>query len=382
MILTFNVIFAIGLILSYLASFVSSGMFWLISFFGISFPILLAVNFLFFIYWCISAEKWFLISMIPMLIGFPHIAELIQFNIFNQNKTPHTGVKIMTYNVRLFDFYKINTDEHSDLKIFDLIKKEAPDFLCLQEFYSSEKMGELNSVDSISNIFHSNSPDHPSSFPSENTDGSKISDSLFYFSYPLDQKGKRKRGIAIFSKYPIVGKGKLNLKSNKQNTAIYCDVKLGKDTIRIYNVHLQSIRFQKQDYHFMENINKQNVQETDEIEGSQKIFTKLKKAFIKRGMQADLLRNHIQKSPYKVIVCGDFNDTPSSYSYHTISKRLKDACIESGSGFSQTYSGIFPSFRIDYILFDPSFSGYGYKTIRQNFSDHYPVITFLKPRKP
>ena len=103
------------------------------------------------------------------------------------------------------------------------------------------------------------------------------------------------------------------------------------------------------------------------------ISHRLKYAFRKRAHQADVLSDHIHTSPYPVIVCGDFNDTPVSYTYHKIRGDLVDAFIESGRGIGNTYSGMFPSYRIDYILHSRNLRSGGFETVRVDYSDHFPV---------
>lgn len=147
------------------------------------------------------------------------------------------------------------------------------------------------------------------------------------------------------------------------------------DTVRVYNVHLQSIHLSNVDYKFVDDI--MNNKKTEELENSKNILRRLKRAFIKRSSQSDLVAEHIQNCPYSTIVCGDFNDTPASYSYNNIAQNLKDAFVESGTGFGKTYIGKFPSFRIDYILHSDKYKSYNFRTIRQKLSDHFPLTCYL-----
>jgi endonuclease/exonuclease/phosphatase family metal-dependent hydrolase len=136
-------------------------------------------------------------------------------------------------------------------------------------------------------------------------------------------------------------------------------------------VHLQSIKFQYKDYELVEKFEAKN--DNERLEGSKIIFNRLKQGFIKRAVQVDILRDHMNSSPYPVILCGDFNDTPVSYVYGVLSKNLKDAFQQSGFGFGRTYAGIFPSFRIDYIFHDKKYKSSDYNTIHKAYSDHYPI---------
>jgi endonuclease/exonuclease/phosphatase family metal-dependent hydrolase len=94
---------------------------------------------------------------------------------------------------------------------------------------------------------------------------------------------------------------------------------------------------------------------------------------MKRAEQAATLKASISISPYPVIVCGDFNDPPGSFTYHTVSGGLKDSFVESGKGTANTYNGKLPSFRIDYILYSPVFKSYNFKVTNIDHSDHFPV---------
>jgi endonuclease/exonuclease/phosphatase family metal-dependent hydrolase len=125
-------------------------------------------------------------------------------------------------------------------------------------------------------------------------------------------------------------------------------------------------------------VNDDTTDVKNEMEKSKSILRRMKRAFVKRAIQADGIALHIASCRYKVIVCGDFNDTPASYVYHTIRGNLKDAFIESGSGFEQTYAGIFPKFRIDYIFHSKEFKSKQYHHLSETVTDHYPIISYIQ----
>ncbi len=154
-----------------------------------------------------------------------------------------------------------------------------------------------------------------------------------------------------------------------------------KDTVRVYNCHLQSIRFGAEEYKFLQNLGKDEDEQT--VKRTRNILSRLRIAFIKRATQADMIAKHIKKCPYPVIICGDFNDTPLSYTYKKITEGLVDAFRESGSGFGTTYAGPIPGLRIDYLLHSPEISAFNFKITRAKLSDHYPVAAnmILRPKK-
>jgi endonuclease/exonuclease/phosphatase family metal-dependent hydrolase len=182
--------------------------------------------------------------------------------------------------------------------------------------------------------------------------------------------GKLDFGMATFSKYPIVRKEMIEF-NESLNGSMSSDIVIGNDTIRIYNCHLQSIRL-RNDYNdlldsLIFNYNEKQLNELKDI------TIRLRQAYIQRAHQVDILTGHIASSAYPVIVCGDFNDTPVSYTYKSLSKNKKDVFIESGSGIGTTFRGNFPYVRIDYILYSPWFKSEYYKSEKVNWSDHYPV---------
>ena len=110
-------------------------------------------------------------------------------------------------------------------------------------------------------------------------------------------------------------------------------------------------------------------------ETEQKIIQRLKDGFIERAKQSRILAEHISQSPYPTMVCGDFNDTPVSYCYQTVSKNLTDAFVSCRRGIGQTYVGKIPLLRIDYIFHSKDIESLSFKIHPENYSDHHPIST-------
>jgi len=262
----------------------------------------------------------------------------------------------MSYNSMLFDLYNWTKNTHSRNIILTSLAEENPDILCLQEFYTSEEKGDFNNIDTVTNLLNAKNN---------------------HVEYTTTLRGNDHWGIATFTKFPIIKKGKIEFNTSANNLCIYTDILIKTDTIRVYNMHLQSIRFSKADYKFIDQVKNDTTDTKDEMEKSKNILRRLKRAFVKRAIQADAIAAHIERCRYKVIVCGDFNDTPASYVYHTVRGNLKDAYIESGSGFEQTYAGKFPRFRIDYILHSKEFTSKNYHHLTESLTDHYPIVSYI-----
>lgn len=349
-ILILNSVAAIVLLLCYASPLVDPALFWPIAFFGLIFPPLLVINLLFGIYWLIKLKRQILLPIITIGLGWNHVTSLIQLN---SSENSNEGIKVMSYNVRLFDLYNWTKNKETRNKMFDLIDEQSADILCFQEFYyTNGKNFKFNTLDTLKQ-FQKAQYDH--------TQYTNIKDSHHF-------------GISTLTRYPIISKGSVSLEDAKNNICIYTDLLINQDTVRVYNMHLASVHFGADDYQFIENINNE---ETDkQIDGSKKIVSLLKNAFIRRSKQAKKIADHIDNSPYQVIVCGDFNDTPTSYAYRTLSNNLNDGFKTAGSGLGFTYSGSLP-IRIDYILSSEELQITDFRTLKKELSDHYPVVATI-----
>ena len=345
----FNYALIIGLILSYLSIFIDPGKIWFFAFFGLAYPFLLLANIFFVIFWIVKRKKFFIVPLVAILIGWNYLSSLVQFPINSNNSKNNDKdlFSIISYNVRLFDLYDWNEEKNTSGKIFDFINSSQPDIICFQEFYT-KNTGNIteSNISSILNNEYQSHIDYT------------ITNSNFNY------------GIATYSRFPIVNRGLIQFK-NSSNSSIYTDVVINNDTIRIFNNHLQSIRFNRNNYSFISN--SKDLNDDEKIKEIKDISHRLRDAFIKRAGQAKTLSQHIKNSPYPVLFCGDFNDVPVSYTYHIIKKGLKDSFREAGKGIGNTYLGKFPSFRIDYIFHSKDIECAEYNVPKVELSDHYPV---------
>jgi len=348
--LSLNIFFALSLIFSYLAVHINPGDFSIPAFFGLAYPYLLLINIVFLVIWAALLRWEALISFAVIVAGYSHFSNYIR--IFKPHNTENGNILIMCYNLRLMNYYEDPQERETEKKILALIKSKQPDILCLQELFingdASQKDNEIK----------------------------KALGGGYYSHTKLLGKGKNKfYGIATYTKYRIAGTGEI-IHPGSSSLSIYTDVIIQGDTFRVFNNHLQSFRLKKTEKSFLEELlEAENREAVNEI---MSLSASLKKGFIQRALQAQVVKDYINRSPYPVIVAGDFNDTPVSYSYRKIRKGLNDSFVTSGYGAGFTYRGNYPPNRIDYILYDNSLVNTDFEILRVKYSDHYPVMAWFR----
>jgi endonuclease/exonuclease/phosphatase family metal-dependent hydrolase len=345
-----NVVAAVLLLLSYTASFTDPHSFWPIAFLGLAYPLFLAINLAFVLFWLLRAPKFALISVLCILVGYKFLTGYIGFRETTAITVPKSSqnfIRIMTYNVHSFKQFGDKNDKSTKDQMLDIIRKEQPDVLCIQEFFSRNK-GEYNFRNLISGIMKSER----------------------YYFVPSVKNDYEAIGMAIFSKLPILNKGQIPFDNVTGNGALFMDLKFQGKPFRVYNVHFQSISFQPEDYKYLKDVTKEI--DTD-VRSSRRIGSRLKQAFLKRSDQVKLIKAHAAQCETPYLVAGDFNDTPVSYAVNTISSGLNNSFRQKGSGFGITYNGDFPNFQIDYILSSKEFIIKNYLIIDKRLSDHYAV---------
>jgi Metal-dependent hydrolase len=350
--LAVNLFFAASLLLSYLAVHISPEKFALPAFFGLAYPYLLLLNILLALAWAVLLKFEALISVLVIALGITHLTNYIKFGRSTGKK--EGTFKVMSYNLRLFNNFE-NQNINSEKKVLAFLKGQKPDILCLQEFYVNGDPVQKDS--SVKNSLGGG----------------------YYSHMKMIGNGKNHYyGIATYSRYPIIGRGEI-VYPGSSSLSIYTDIVIKKDTFRIFNNHLQSFRLRSIEKSFLEEMTTPDNKETlDEVKS---LSVSLKKGFIRRARQSQTMKERVNSSPYPVIVAGDFNDTPVSYSYRKIRKGLNDSFVSSGYGAGFTYRGNYPPNRIDYILYDNVLDCRVFNIIKVRYSDHYPIAAYFI-RKP
>ncbi len=353
---TLNIIAASGLLLAHLSTHISPTFFWPLAFFGLIYPFLILGNIIFLLLWTILWKKYAILSLIIILTGFNHLLRSTPV-LFNKSKDMadvpvNEKLKVMSFNVRAFNIYEWLQSSTTNKDIFNFIRSEYPDVICIQEYYTNRN---ANFHPHRHNELFANTPYN-------------------YIEYSIKNSKNTGFGIATFSKYPIVGRGSISF-PDSYNRAIYTDILFNGDTVRVYNTHLQSVSLRANNYNFIDSL--RFGYHENQIRELQDLSIKLKSAYIKRAEQAAKVTNHRLQSAHPVIVCGDFNDTPVSFTYHKMSRGLKDAFLQSGKGRGNTYLGRF-SLRIDYILYDKGIEALEFSRIEAVLSDHYPILSTFR----
>lgn len=352
--LVINAIFVVLLLLSYLSLYISPEHFWPFAFAGLVYPVLFLCNLFFVLFWLVFLKKYFVLSLLSLLLGYNQINTYIKLFGSDNKLSFEKSLKVMSYNVRLFDLYnwRNQSSKISKSLIFELFKSESPDILCLQDYYNGPR-GRADYGDTICRL-------------------------TGYKYHSVQLLGNENKGfpygLAIFSKYPLFNSRKIEFPNSYANFCQSSDMKIGNDTVRIINMHLESIKLGKEDYTFVNEVASAQTANEKLKKGFLAIARKMKSAYIKRASQIDLVTKLIINSPYPVILTGDFNDTPVSYCYRQIANELDDTFVDAGKGLGQTHSQILPMLRIDYIFHSAEFKTIDHRTIDKDYSDHFPVV--------
>lgn len=357
-----NTVAAVCLVLGSYVKFFNPNSWWFIGLLTLSLPYILFTLLIFFFCWLFTKKIWMLISLLaiafcwkPMLNIFPlHFSEA-----FKKQKNL-SSLRVMSWNVEHFDILEYKTHPEKKDQMLDLINQYQPDIACFQEMVGGDDDKAINYLGDFKR---------------------RLNFTGYYYSYErrLDFDRVHHFGIITFSKIPIINKQTISNPPNDYNSIFqYIDIPVNDDTVRIFNIHLQSLKFTENNLKYLDN---PGTNTDTALSESKSIISKLKRGFLKRSTQSDRVREEIDKSPYAVLVCGDFNDVPNSYAYCKIGDGMQNAFVEKGIGFGRTFSGISPTLRIDNIFADKNFTIEQFARVPKKLSDHFPIIADVNLNK-
>lgn len=361
-----NIIIAVLFLLGCNARWLFAKERWFVGLLALAAFYLLLILFIFFIFWLFAKSKWSLLFIVIIIACRKQIVKIIPLRAssgFTLQKQ-ESALRFMSWNVAQFDILNYKKDPSIHNKMIDLINEYQPDIACFQEMVAGDSIIDLNNKYYRRFAFYS-VQDFELSL--------HFADEYYSYNWKENYLSSQHFGIIIFSKYPIINRHTITTYPNEYNAIFqYVDIVKDGDTLRVINIHLQSLKFSPVN---MQYIDKPSIKSETDIEKSKNIIGKFKVGFLKRQAQADRVREEIIKSPYPVIVCGDFNDVPNSYAYETIGNGLQNAFEKKGIGLGRTFSGIAPTLRIDNIFVDPQYQVNQFIRIPKKLSDHFPIIT-------
>lgn len=315
------------------------------SYYGLMFPIFLAADALFILFWLIFKWKMVLLPIVGMLLCADSTRAYFPVNL--PMEPPKGSLKILSYNV--MGFGKDNQIAWEENPILNYLLTSEADIICLQE---AQKRLIDNALDSITQFY----PYHNAELKADNY-------------------------MVCFSKFPIDSVREITYPSKTNHTYVY-QIRVGADTLLVINNHLESYKLSmadKADYKsIIENYKhpERNNSESKYLGLTEKIATHDSV----RGLQADSVAAFLHDNQHRnIVLCGDFNSSPISYVHHRLTDYLDDAYTRSGNGPGTSYNRSGMYFRIDHILVSPHIKSYGAQVDKSiAMSDHYPIFCFVK----
>ncbi len=336
-----NILLVLVTLLAYVAPYINPAKFWQLSYLGLAYPVLLLGNVCFVIFWSVKRNRYAFFSLGCILVGFAYFANFFGWHFFSGKSSDKDAMLVMTYNIAGFRKFEAAKKDKQQATIEALEKfaqqNGQPDILCVQEGSGEQATETLRKTFGYTHYF-------------------------------------KKKGTIIFSKYPFGEHGVLPFDA-MSNSCVWADLKTPKGTVRVYSAHLQSNQLTQTATKIA---TKGDIREKQTWRDVRYVMRQYKNAVAIRARQAQIIKNHLAKSPHPVILCGDFNDPPVSYVHRLLSENLQDSFCEKGAGISSTFAGKLPALRIDYVLCSKKIKVLGYQRGRLELSDHFPVLVSLK----
>jgi endonuclease/exonuclease/phosphatase family metal-dependent hydrolase len=347
-VLGLNVMAAVALLLSYFAPVLNPLSWPLIAVLGFAYPVLVLTNLPFIVYWPLRPKKLYgLLSGVILAIGLGIFMSYVGFGDGKAlNAKPAGAIRLMQYNIRAFGLFE-SRSTITERNLYQFLREKSPDILTFEEYFvhTYEHGRETDTINHI------------------------LKTRYDYFK-AFDLTGIDSAGDAIFSRYPIINKGFIQAAKGLKNEAIFIDVKKGNVIFRVYCLHLAAVQMTDEE-------KGRYLQGKISLNQLQFIYKRLTDAFKRRSLQVAQIKAHIQKCPYPYIVMGDFNDTPISYSVHTLNRGMNSAFMEKGRGFLNTFYSRYPLL-IDHIFLSKQFDVLNFEAVDNKLSDHKPIISDIR----
>lgn len=324
-----NGIVAVLMLVSFILPYLSPEKYPLISILSLGVPILIVANIGFLIYWLIGLNRRLFLSLTVLVFSYFYFNVFYEYSIEGNPDDYENNLTLLSYNVRLFNAFEKKDYGNVPEMMAKIIQEENPDVICIQEYYRNHK----------------------------------VDFSAFPYKFIHFRRKDSKVGYAIFSKYPLKNTGAFDFEGS-YNNAQYADVILERDTIRLYNVHLQSMGIDA-DVRYLHDADKE------------RLARRLSYRFRLQEKQVKTLLKHKDESKYPAILAGDMNNTPFSYTYRKLNTGMQDSFRERGRGLGATFSFDGFPMRIDYIFASREYDVISFKTIKETFSDHHAIRVIL-----
>ncbi|MBD1396554.1 endonuclease/exonuclease/phosphatase family protein [Pontibacter sp. JH31] len=361
--LILNILVVLWLLLGVLCLRVPPYEFWPAGFVAFSLPGALVLNFLFLIYWLWKRSWYVFLPLAVIGLGWNYYGRLVAVNWEKELPQGAKTLQVLSFNVHIFNAYEkiVKGVPEVSEEMVDWVATHPADVFCLQEFYSRVNSTEFNNFNRI---------------------GKRYNRHVFASTYKSDRIVSDV-GVVIFSKYPIIRGNTIyfaNTSKRSANRAAWVDLNVNGDTVRVYAVHMQSMSIKAED---IENTYSAIGDEASFKKESRNLARRLRMGFKARAMQVQQLLEHVQASPYPVIVTGDFNDIPFSYTYSQLLKEMNNSFEVAGTGIGTTYNGVLPFLRIDNQFYSKGLEAYDFTThYDMPLSDHFPISAtyVIKPK--
>ena len=317
---------------AFLAPYINPKTFAFGSVLAIGYPLLLAIHLFFVFYWLIRFNKLIYLSILVLILSYFFSVPVFQTKSKFKALAKDLSFSILSYNTQSFYYYGGSKENVKDLKskLAHFLNQENANIVCLQE----ARAGFHSSINYTNkSIFGSNQ---------------------------------------IYSSYEIVSSGKLQFEEATTNISAYADIVLNYDTVRVYNLHLESLHLGNSNYKLLKDWDDENTEQEVKTQ-TQEISNKISIASSKRVQQVNTILTSIENSPHPTLLCGDFNDVAQSYIYRKLTGTHKDAFLASGKGFGATFRQLLIPFRIDYILFPTNWAAYNFEVLETKLSDHQAI---------